>query len=261
MATEDMTKTLRDKLSLQKKELATKQRTLNTFNLVEGKPFEGRKVYECPKCKGKCFTSKGYLKAHCKRRHPEGIDEAPSLKKQTGLEKESQDVYSEQAEELKLMQTKLKTLIAQATLSMNSAEGVKDDHEILKLRQTINELDDKYRKMQDQLYELQNTQRHKNDQLSSIKISKPPEQKSYQQIIKETPKPLSMIEERGESRVYSEKAIRRVPVESEVRGSRFEETKGRPPIDERRSVRSTISNRKERSFDYKGEKNMLVKSL
>lgn len=261
MTAEDRTKTLREKLTFQKKELATKQRTLNTFNLVEGKPFEGRKVYECPKCKGKCFTSKGYLKAHCKRRHSEGIDEPPTLKKQTGLEKGDQDVYSEQAEELKAMQTKLKTLILQATLSMNSAEEVKDDRETLRLRQTINELEDRYRSMQGQLYDLQNTQRQQNDQLSSIKISKPPEEKSYESMVRERPKPLSIIEERGESRVHSEKAIKRKPVESEVRGSRFEETKGRPPIDERRSVKSTISSRRERSLDYKGERNMLMKSL
>jgi hypothetical protein len=265
MAAEEKAKTIRDKMHFQKKELISKQRTLNTFNLVEGKPFEGRKVFECPKCKGKCFTSKSYLKAHCKRRHPEGIDEAPTLKRQTGLDKERVDPYSEQAEELKSMQTKLKKIISQATMSMNIAEDEKDNKEAANLRQTLNELDDKYRKIQDQLWNIQHSQKAQEDKLLSLSVSKPVESKvtsQYESIMKGTTSKLSRVEKKEDSSMHHERADRFIsPGKSVVADSRQEESKDKPPIDGGRAGMSTVSERMERSLDFRGERNMHAKSL
>jgi len=274
MATEEKVKSLRDKMNFQKKELVSKQRTLNTFNLVEGNPFEGRKVFECPKCKGKCFTSKSYLKAHCKRRHPEGIDEAPTLAKQTtlktqtGLEKERLDSYSEQAEELKKMQRKLNTLISQATSSMNVAEGTKDEREAINTRQTLDELYDKCKKLQDQVHDIKQNQILQEDNLSKLNRSRLLESKvdsQYEPRVRDkeaTTSKLSIVEEKENTSMYYERAgIIRTPEESKVDNSRQEELKAKPPVDRGRAAISTISERMGRSLDFRGEKSMYTKSL
>lgn len=258
MAAEDKCMTMKDKMNLQRKELATKQRTLNTFNLVEGKPFEGKKVYECPKCKGKCFTSKSYLRAHCKRRHPEGIEEAPTLQKvQPGLLAESRPApaYNEQAEELKAMQTKLKTLISQAISSMNGAENQRDslakEYEISSLRQTLSDLNDKYRQLEDQLYNLQRTQKLEENRLGQMKITRPQEPlKSHA---------MEQVESHVSPRYSAKKKPPREP--REAYSSKREEPKILSPVDERRMVRSAISSRMSRSSDYKGERNLHTMSL
>ena len=152
---------MKEKLSLQRQELLTKQKALKTFNKVEGKNHEGKRIYECPKCKGKCFVNRSYLQSHIIRRHK---NEAIKEKKHTKNHADPQltQINNAQAEELKVMQRNLEMLLTRANVTMMAGTKAMENaeaHDIDVIKNNLDEIKDKYRRLQLQYSNLENTQK------------------------------------------------------------------------------------------------------
>ena len=159
--------TTKEKLATQKKELATKQRQFETFELLEGK-MPGPKVYECPMCKGKCFTSKSYLKSHVKRRHQNDVNLVKTQPEKLPEPSIPASLYNQEFEEINQMKSKLDAMInkmATVNLAKQNDFAISSDEEIYNLKRTINDLKEQQQQMQNMMYSTQ-----KNQQLDEHKI-------------------------------------------------------------------------------------------
>lgn len=148
-----------------------------------------KKVYECAKCRGRCFSTRGFLKQHYRRRHPEVVEAIQSEEvwrvQSDPFAQSGNATLSKQTEELKAMQGRLDDLIDKTALTMKikerSDELALKEREVLGLKETINDLRNKYLSLQNQVFSLEEIQR-----TDALRIARMNDQiQDYERLLKE----------------------------------------------------------------------------
>jgi len=142
-----MYKSLKAEFNSQKKQLETKERTMNSLMISQGYPqyIEGRRVYGCKMCEGKYFESERSLVGHYKRRHPY-VKDIPVAVLKTDINSITPQMHKTYTGESRRLRGKIRDLESQIKSLKDNRKHVKEsekEEEIERLKILVKDLSEK----------------------------------------------------------------------------------------------------------------------